>query len=123
MKKARVLDAVCSVRPLLLELTPLKPIVFRTDRDGVTLEQALAKCGIAVEKIGDAASEQKNAAAYLELHIEQGPVLENADLPLATVLGTPKAWSAMQLRFSVRKHIPVPHPWRFVAMPWRPQRN
>jgi N-carbamoyl-L-amino-acid hydrolase len=60
----------------------------RTDRDGVTLEQALAKCGIAVEEIGDAASEQKNAAAYLELHIEQGPVLENADLPLATVLGT-----------------------------------
>lgn len=60
----------------------------RTDRDGVTLEQALAKCGIAVENIGDATVEQKNAAAYLELHIEQGPVLENACLPLATVLGT-----------------------------------
>jgi N-carbamoyl-L-amino-acid hydrolase len=32
--------------------------------------------------------ERNNAAAYLELHIEQGPVLENAGLPLATVLGT-----------------------------------
>jgi N-carbamoyl-L-amino-acid hydrolase len=60
----------------------------RTDRDGVTLEQALARCGVAVEKIGDAAIEQRNAAAYLEIHIEQGPVLENAGLPLATVLGT-----------------------------------
>jgi N-carbamoyl-L-amino-acid hydrolase len=54
----------------------------------VTLEQALARCGVAVEKIGDAVVERKNAAAYLEIHIEQGPVLENAGLPLATVLGT-----------------------------------
>ena len=29
-----------------------------------------------------------NAAAYLELHIEQGPVLESLDLPLGVVLGT-----------------------------------
>jgi N-carbamoyl-L-amino-acid hydrolase len=60
----------------------------RTDREGATLEQALARCGVSVEQIGDAAIEQKNAAAYLEVHIEQGPVLENAGLPLATVLGT-----------------------------------
>jgi len=60
----------------------------RTDRDGITLESALARCGVAVEKIGNAAVERKNAAAYLEIHIEQGPVLENAELPLATVLGT-----------------------------------
>jgi N-carbamoyl-L-amino-acid hydrolase len=33
-------------------------------------------------------SERKNAAAYLELHIEQGPVLESMGLPLAAVLGT-----------------------------------
>ncbi len=32
--------------------------------------------------------EQKNAAAYLELHIEQGPVLESMGLPLGVVLGT-----------------------------------
>lgn len=60
----------------------------RTDRDGITLEQALARCDVAVDKIGDAAVERRNAAAYLEIHIEQGPVLENAGLPLATVLGT-----------------------------------
>ena len=34
-------------------------------------------CGVAIEAIGDAGSERKNARAYLELHIEQGPVLES----------------------------------------------
>jgi len=60
----------------------------RTDREGVTLEAALAGCGVPVERIGDAAVEQKDAAAYLELHIEQGPVLERMGLPLAVVAGT-----------------------------------
>ncbi len=60
----------------------------RTDREGVTLEQALAGCGVDVQVIGDASCEQKDAAAYLELHIEQGPVLERMGLPLAVVAGT-----------------------------------
>ena len=61
---------------------------IRTDREGITLESALRACGITVDRIGDAALEQKNAAAYLELHIEQGPVLERLGLPLAVVAGT-----------------------------------
>jgi N-carbamoyl-L-amino-acid hydrolase len=60
----------------------------RTDRDGVRLEDALKNCGVLVDKIGDAAVERRNAAAYLELHIEQGPVLESMQLPLGAVLGT-----------------------------------
>ena len=36
----------------------------------------------------EARSQLANAAAYLELHIEQGPVLESMDLPLGVVLGT-----------------------------------
>jgi N-carbamoyl-L-amino-acid hydrolase len=60
----------------------------RTDRDGINLEAALAACNIDINKIGDAATERKNIAAYLELHIEQGPVLERLGLPLAAVLGT-----------------------------------
>src|SRR5579864_3305169 len=48
----------------------------RTDRDGITLEAALAANGIDINRIGDAAAERENIAAYLELHIEQGPVLE-----------------------------------------------
>jgi len=60
----------------------------RTDRDGVTLESALRNCGIEVKRIGDATREQKNIAAYLELHIEQGPILEKLGKPLGVVQGT-----------------------------------
>jgi N-carbamoyl-L-amino-acid hydrolase len=60
----------------------------RTDRDGAKLEDALRRCGVEINKFPDAQKEQKNAAAYLELHIEQGPVLERMGLPLGVVLGT-----------------------------------
>jgi beta-ureidopropionase / N-carbamoyl-L-amino-acid hydrolase len=60
----------------------------RTDRDGVKMEDALRRCGVEIDKFPDAQKEQKNAAAYLELHIEQGPVLECMNLPLGVVLGT-----------------------------------
>ena len=60
----------------------------RSDRDGIRYEDALRECGIDINRIGDATQEQENAAAYLELHIEQGPVLESLGLPLGVVLGT-----------------------------------
>jgi len=58
------------------------------DKDGVTLAAALKEHGIDFEKVKDSGQELTNAAAYLELHIEQGPVLLDLDLPLGTVLGT-----------------------------------
>ena len=60
----------------------------RTDRDGIKLEDALRRCQVEIDRFPEAAREQKNAAAYLELHIEQGPVLEHLGLPLGVVLGT-----------------------------------
>ena len=60
----------------------------RTDRDGIKLEDALRRCGVEIERFPEAAREQENSAAYLELHIEQGPVLEHLGLPLGVVLGT-----------------------------------
>jgi N-carbamoyl-L-amino-acid hydrolase len=60
----------------------------RTDRDGVRWEDALKRCGVNIDAIGEATQERKEAAAYLELHIEQGPVLEGLALPLGVVLGT-----------------------------------
>lgn len=60
----------------------------RTDAAGTRLEDALAACGVSVDSIADAARERAHAAAYLELHIEQGPVLEKLGLPLGAVLGT-----------------------------------
>ena len=58
------------------------------DRDGVRLPDALREHGIDFERVKDSGRELANAAAYLELHIEQGPVLLDLDLPLGTVLGT-----------------------------------
>src|SRR5437763_2360512 len=59
-----------------------------TDRDGVSLPHALAEHGVDLDRAGEARSQLENAAAYLELHIEQGPVLEGLDLALGAVLGT-----------------------------------
>src|SRR5271169_924380 len=60
----------------------------RTDKDGIRLEDALQRCSVAIDRFPEAERERKNAAAYLELHIEQGPVLESMGLPLGVVLGT-----------------------------------
>ncbi len=58
------------------------------DRDGVLLPDALRENEIDFEKVKECGRELRNAAAYQELHIEQGPVLLDLDLPLGTVLGT-----------------------------------
>ncbi|MGH7941695.1 MAG: Zn-dependent hydrolase [Limisphaerales bacterium] len=58
------------------------------DKDGMRLPDALRAVGIDFERVKESGAELKNAAAYLELHIEQGPVLLDLDLPLAAVLGT-----------------------------------
>ena len=58
------------------------------DRDGVRLPDALAAVGIDFERAKDCRVELDTAAAYLELHIEQGPVLLDLGLPLGAVLGT-----------------------------------
>lgn len=59
-----------------------------TDRDGIKLVDAVKPHGIDLDRALDARQELKNAAAYLELHIEQGPVLESLNLPMGVVLGT-----------------------------------
>ena len=59
-----------------------------TDRDGVSLTDAVGAYGVDLDRALDARTELETAAAYLELHIEQGPVLESLGLPLGTVLGT-----------------------------------
>ena len=59
-----------------------------TDRSGIKLPEALKAHGVDIDRAGEACSELKNALAYLELHIEQGPVLESLNLPMGVVLGT-----------------------------------
>ena len=67
----------------------------RRDADGVALPAALAEHGVDLDSAAESRSQLENAAAYLELHIEQGPVLESLDLPLGVVLGT----------FGVERHL------------------
>jgi len=59
-----------------------------TDRDGVALPEAVGRYGVSLDTALEARSQLANAGAYLELHIEQGPVLESMGLPLGVVLGT-----------------------------------
>jgi beta-ureidopropionase / N-carbamoyl-L-amino-acid hydrolase len=60
----------------------------RTDADGIALPDALREHGVELDRALEARRQLEGAAAYLELHIEQGPVLESLGLPLGVVLGT-----------------------------------
>ena len=75
-------SSACSGKIDLEETRGLK------DKDGVRLVDAVKEHGIDFEKVKESGKELKNAAAYIELHIEQGPVLLDLDLPLGVVLGT-----------------------------------
>jgi N-carbamoyl-L-amino-acid hydrolase len=68
----------------------LKPEDVRDlkDKDGGALPSTLAEHGVDLDRMNEAHRQLQNAVAYLELHIEQGPVLERMDLPLGVVLGT-----------------------------------
>jgi allantoate deiminase len=61
-----------------------------TDRQGTRLVDALAENGVVLDRMLDAQRELKtiDAGAYLELHIEQGPVLESMNKSTGVVLGT-----------------------------------
>jgi beta-ureidopropionase / N-carbamoyl-L-amino-acid hydrolase len=67
----------------------------RRDAEGVALPDALAEHGVNLDVALGAQRQLTGAVAYLELHIEQGPVLESLDLPLGVVLGT----------FGVERHL------------------
>ena len=68
----------------------LKPDEVRNlkDKEGVVLPAALQEHGVDLDRANEAGRQLESAAAYLELHIEQGPVLERMGLPLGVVLGT-----------------------------------
>lgn len=52
------------------------------DHDDVRLVEAMRSCGLDPERVFEAAREPGSVAAFLELHVEQGPVLEEAGVPL-----------------------------------------
>ncbi|MGH2745689.1 MAG: Zn-dependent hydrolase [Thermoleophilaceae bacterium] len=58
------------------------------DRDGERLEDVVARYDVELDRVHDSGSRLRGARAYIEMHIEQGPVLESRGEPAATVLGT-----------------------------------
>jgi hydantoinase/carbamoylase family amidase len=67
------------------------------DRDGERLEDVVGRHGVDLARAHESGEQLHGACAYLELHIEQGPVLESRGEPAATVLGT----------CGVERHVPV----------------
>ena len=92
------------------------------DRDGVALPDALAEHGVDLDRALEARRELENAAAYLELHIEQGPVLETLDLAIGVVLGT---FGVERSRFTspARRRTPGRRRWPSAAMRSRARRR
>ncbi|MEK9282888.1 allantoate amidohydrolase [Bradyrhizobium sp. ISRA442] len=62
-----------------------KSVLSARDRDGVSMREALVQFGLDPDHIGAAARARRELLAYLELHIEQGPVLEARHLPVGVV--------------------------------------
>lgn len=62
-----------------------KSVLNTRDRDGVSMRDALITFGLDPDHIGAAARTRRELIAYLELHIEQGPVLETQNLPVGVV--------------------------------------
>jgi hydantoinase/carbamoylase family amidase len=58
------------------------------DRDGERLEDVVARYDVQLDRAHESGARLRGARAYLELHIEQGPVLESRAEPAAAVLGT-----------------------------------
>jgi allantoate deiminase len=60
-------------------------LLERRDADGISLAEAMTAFGLDPSRVGEAARQARDVLAYLELHIEQGPVLENQGLPVGVV--------------------------------------
>ncbi len=57
----------------------------QTDADGVTMRAAMQHAGLCIDDIGKLKRDAARYLGFVEVHIEQGPVLNAADLPLGVV--------------------------------------
>ncbi|WP_316568720.1 Zn-dependent hydrolase [Neobacillus sp. YIM B06451] len=57
------------------------------DKDGITIAEAMEAAGFNPQEIGKAARKKEDVKAYIELHIEQGKVLEKENLAVGVVSG------------------------------------
>jgi N-carbamoyl-L-amino-acid hydrolase len=68
-----------------LDVAALEPL---RDAEGNAPRSVLAEHGVDLDRVGAATSRREPLVAYLELHIEQGPVLERESVAVAAVSGT-----------------------------------
>lgn len=89
----------------------------RTDKDGITREQALRDFGCDVTKFKDSEYTQGSIFCFLELHIEQGPVLDLANKPIGVVSGiSGPLWWTVRLKGMAGHTGSVPMPIRKDAL-------
>ena len=89
----------------------------RTDKDGVTREQALKDFGCDISKFKESEYKPGSIFCYLELHIEQGPVLDIAKKPIGIVTGiSGPLWLTVTLKGQAGHTGSVPMPLRKDAL-------
>jgi allantoate deiminase len=89
----------------------------RTDKDGITRREALIEFGCDPNRLKDSEYPEGSISAFLELHIEQGPVLEKNNLPVGIVTGiSGPLWLTVELEGFAGHAGSVPMPMRQDAL-------
>jgi allantoate deiminase/N-carbamoyl-L-amino-acid hydrolase len=89
----------------------------RTDKDGISREQALKDFGCDTTKFKDSEYKPGNIFCFLELHIEQGPVLDMGHKPIGVVSGiSGPLWLTVKLKGMAGHAGSVPMPLRKDAL-------
>ena len=86
------------------------------DEDGLSLADAFTAFGLDPARVGEAARSRDSLVGYLEPHIEQGPLLEEADRSLAVVSGIAGATRALVTLEGEARHCATPYAARRDAM-------
>jgi allantoate deiminase len=85
------------VRGILGKLEPDE--LERKDENGVTRKEALIAFGCDITKFKESEYEPGSIGTFIEMHIEQGPVLESQDQPIGIVTGiSGPLWLTVQLK-------------------------
>ncbi|MEK5443525.1 MULTISPECIES: M20 family metallo-hydrolase [unclassified Fredinandcohnia] len=89
----------------------------RQDKDGVTRREALIEFGCDPSKFKESEYPKGSIGSFLEMHIEQGPVLENMNKPVGIVSGiSGPLWLTVELEGFAGHAGSVPMPMRKDAL-------
>jgi len=82
---ARFQTSFLASRAMLNGAESVQPLLDRRDADGISFADAMHAAGLDPARIDEARIDASNLCAYLEVHIEQGPVLLDRGAPLGVV--------------------------------------